>query len=305
MFFKMFKSVCSFAQNEGFSLLYALPTTPLKGWNPTAEGVGEGLSPCPGDMHPQATSILFLVYPYRPFRIEERIPAYYLASNAAYFACNRVMDYIKEKGFYAERAKTPLRVLAKNHGIGSISKCGLMRIPPYGSCIVLEQIATDICTPQPFDPPIDQPCPEGCTACMDECPTGAISKDGLDVKRCMRLSMETAMHPDFVKEKQKHFIGCESCLRSCPFNIAQGYAEPTEEQKAAFDLAGLIAGNTSAARKLTGKNMTGGGRLTAEAIAFAAKLNINEKLFPLAQSSPFEAVQDALRWAKERKPKKY
>lgn len=297
----MLDVVNQFAKQQGFALVYALPTTSLEGWNKAPAGTGEGLSACPEDMHPQAKSILFLVYPYRPFRMEERIPAYYLASNQAYFACNRVIDYIKEKGFYAEKGKMPLRVLAKNHGIGSISKCGLMRIPPYGSCIVLEQIATDICEPAPFTPPVDQPCPEGCTACMDVCPGGAISYDGLDVHKCMRLSMETAAHPDFVKEKQRHFIGCECCIRSCPFNIALGYAEPTEEQRAAFDLGALIQGSTSAARKLTGKNMTGGGKLTAEAIAFSAKLNINEDLFPIAENSPFEAVQDALRWARERK----
>ncbi len=290
----MDKELLKIIHEAGFKECFALEPAPIPHWDP---GIAEGamrLFGYPGAAYPQAKSILLMVYPYRPYRPEEPIPAYYPASNAAYFAAKEVMKGIKELGFYAERANIPLRAFALANGIGDMGKNGLLRMHPHGSCIVLEAIATDAALPEEA---VTEhiPCPKGCTVCAEACPTKAIG-NRRDTGKCMRLYMENALHPEWVREKQRHHIGCEECIRSCPFNTEGGYAEPSEELRAAFDTAVLIGGDTAAARRLVGKNMTGGGKLTSEAIAMAGRLGICRKEIEGALHSQFEGVKTAAEW---------
>lgn len=285
----------SIIHQAGFTECFALAPAPIPNWDPGIAEGAMGLFADPKEAYPQAKSILLLVYPYRPYRPEEPIPAYYPASNAAYFAAKDLIKGIQELGFYAERANIPLRAFALENGIGDMGKNGLLRIPPYGSCIVLEAVATDAVQPEKA---VTEhiPCPKGCTACADVCPTRAIA-NSRDTGKCMRIYMENALHPEWVREKQRHYIGCEECIRACPFNTADGYAEPPEELRSAFDTPSIILGETAAARRLVGRNMTGGGKLTAEAIAMAGREGEYREEIEKAQDSPFEAVKRAAEWA--------
>ena len=290
----MDENLLKIIKEAGFKQCFALEPAPIPHWDP---GIAEGAMGLFGDpraAYPKAKSILLLVYPYRPYRPEEPIPAYYPASNAAYFAARDVIKGIGELGYYGERANIPLRAFALANGIGDMGKNGLLRIHPYGSCIVLEAIATDAALPEAVTTE-HAPCPEGCTACAEACPTEAIG-ESRDLGICMRLQMENALHPEWVREKQRHYIGCEECIRACPFNTAAGYAEPSEELRAAFDTASLIRGETAAARRLVGKNMTGGGKLTSEAIAMAGREGICREEIESALNSPFEGVKTAAEW---------
>ena len=126
----------------------------------------------------------------------------------------------------------------------------------------------------------------------------------------MRLQMETAQHPDSVRAMQKTFIGCEICQYACPRNAKIPPAD-TESFRAAngdeinlndvFNLKRLITGDAAQARSLVGRNFTGNGKLTAEAIAFAANdselfLSLRNEIFAAADS-PFDAVRDSVRYA--------
>lgn len=172
-------------------------------------------------------------------------------------------------------------------GIGIKCRNSLIALPEFGTRIVLLTFAVREIPPETLSelltvlPSLNTRQSEcgNCSLCMKACPTGAISENGLTTERCMRLQMETAQHPDSVRAMQKTFIGCEICQYACPRNAKIPPAD-TESFRAAngdeinlndvFNLKRLITGDAAQARSLVGRNFTGNGKLTAEAIAFAA-----------------------------------
>lgn len=251
--------------------------------------------------YPFASSVCCLVYPYSPFTADERIPAYYLASNKAYFGMKSLLAELAALGIRAEKVEIPLKQALEEAGIGVELKTSLRAIPPYGTRVVLMTVAVGGIPPLGYDERISFPC-AACRACEKACPFGAPGENGLDLARCMRLRMETADHDDCIREKQITFIGCEICQYACPMNAKLEKAVPGEEASAAFDIHRLIDGETKAARALVGKNMTSGGKLTAEALAFAARDGLlpEEELreaIRRADDSPFSAVRSAARYA--------
>ena len=264
-----------------------------------------GIVDDPIKIYPWARCVLLLVWGYAPFSRDEIIPAYYLASNASYHGAKALQKRLAERGMKAEFVELPARAAALAAGIGTKGKNGLLRLQGLGSRFVLQTIVTDACEPAAYnEPALD--CGD-CDRCASACPMGAIDPElGLDVKRCMRYYMDGPMHLDNIKEKLVQYMGCELCQHACPYNEYQTIAEPPEYVKAAFDPKRLLAGDAAEARRLVGRNMTGGGKLTAEAIVFAARSGNHEDLLKQARDCPeqFEAVADALRWAGERNEKK-
>ena len=203
-------------------------------------------------------------------------------------------------------------------GIGIKCRNSLIALPEFGTRIVLLTFAVREIPPETLYelltvlPSLNTRQSEcgNCSLCMKACPTGAISENGLTTERCMRLQMETAQHPDSIRAMQKTFIGCEICQYACPRNAKIPPAD-TESFRAAngdeinlndvFNLKRLITGDAAQARSLVGRNFTGNGKLTAEAIAFAANdselfLSLRNEIFAAADS-PFDAVRDAVRYA--------
>ncbi len=287
------------AENLGFKKVFFL--------EPMRFELGENLSRLVDDAKarfPFADSIAVLVYPYAPYTADELIPAYYPASNTAYHAMRALIDVLRSRGIRAEKCEIPVKPALELAGIGVGLKNSLRSITHYGSRFVLMMIAVEGIPPMRYDARERSYC-EGCHACENACPAGAIGRDGLDLSRCFRLRMETADHPDEVRDHQRTYIGCEICQYACPMNAGLRRAEPSPELRAAFDIRALAGGSTKAARLLVGKNMTGGGRLTAEALAFAARDGLIEEeelnaFIAQAEESPFEAVRSAAAYARDR-----
>lgn len=114
--------------------------------------------------------------------------------------------------------------LVQASGIGFKGRHTLAILPEPGSWAVLGHIVSTY----PFEPgepvqPVLSRCPEGCTRCIDACPTGALSLPGrLDASRC--ISYRTIEHKgpldDAVQPEQtgNRVFGCDACQEVCPFN---------------------------------------------------------------------------------------
>ena len=131
-------------------------------------------------------------------------------------------------------------------------------------------------TPEEYSVGQDDLCSR-CRACEIACPAHAIGEGGYDVNKCMRFYMDGADYPDWVCDIQTKHLGCEVCQDVCPRNAGVGFAEPSDEIRAAFDLDRLASGDAKAARLLVGKNITGHGKLTKEAERFLEKGTVRQK----------------------------
>lgn len=305
-------SIRKAARQHGFAAAYFLAPLPLPLWR---ERASLSRTQCGMDWdvpaaYPGATCVVLLVEAYLPYRRaddnrpcadapEDRILPYYIAEHRAYFEAKALAAEIAAQGFYCETARLPARALALENGVGAHSNNGLLAVGEFGTRAALFTLATNACGPLP-EAGEHPACEDGCGACARACPTGAISAAGLDATKCLRYYMDGAAHPPFVLEKLTSFLGCDLCQRVCPKN-AHLKAQPLpEEIRAAFDPRRLILGDTAKARALSGRNVTGGGKLTVEAIALAARDGLHESEIRAALASPHPAVRDAAKWALEK-----
>lgn len=132
------------------------------------------------------------------------------------------------------------RYWAVKAGLGFIGRNRTLIIPGKGSYFFLGVLAVDI---ELQESAYDEPHSCGnCKRCFMACPTGALTEDGIDCRRC--LSYLTIEHrgeiPDeYGKKMGNRIYGCDTCQRACPHNR---YAEPTTE--AAFALPPEVASLT-------------------------------------------------------------
>ncbi len=129
---------------------------------------------------------------------------------------------------FTDSAPVLERPLAEKAGLGFIGKNSLLIHPRAGSWFFLAEIFTDL--PLPLDPPFTKQGCGPCTACMVECPTGAIIQEGVvDARRC--ISYLTIEHPGEIPEALRPLMGnriygCDDCQLVCPWNR---YGEPQSE----------------------------------------------------------------------------
>jgi epoxyqueuosine reductase QueG len=296
----MHETIEKAAREHGFSAAYFLSPMSLPLWRDTAfpQHTDCGMDWDIPAAFSQATCVVLLARAYLPYAREERILPYYIAENQAYFAAKALAREISAGGFFCENAWLPARALALGNGVGSPSRNGLLSLDGLGTRVSLFTLATNACSPLAYAPDTSA-CPDVCDACVRACPTGAITREGLDATKCLRYFMDDAVHPPFVLEKLASFLGCDVCQRVCPKNARLGAAELPSDVRAAFDLRRLIRGDAKDARALVGRNITGGGKLTVEAIAIAAREHLFEEDIRTALLSPHGAVRDAARWALE------
>ena len=104
-------------------------------------------------------------------------------------------------------------------GFGAFGRNQLVIHPKWGPWLMLRTVITDAVLPH--DVRLDfRPC-DGCRACVDACPSGALSDEGIDRDVCRTRVGELAdSNPDLVQLSLKGRVYCEECMRACPVGEA-------------------------------------------------------------------------------------
>ena len=138
---------------------------------------------------------------------------------------------------FVDSAPVMERVWAKKSGLGWIGKNSLLLNREAGSYFFLAELIIDL--ELEYDGPVKDYCGT-CTACMDACPTDAISDpyvvDGSKCISYFTIELKEEI-PSEVKGKFGNWIfGCDICQEVCPWNrFAKPHGEsrfdPPEELK--------------------------------------------------------------------------
>jgi epoxyqueuosine reductase QueG len=103
-------------------------------------------------------------------------------------------------------------------GFGAFGRNQLLIHPEWGPWLMLRTVVTD--APLPFDGRGDYaPC-EGCGKCLDVCPKGALSENGIDREACQRTVGERLGSSSVIRLSDHGGVNCEECMRACPIGEA-------------------------------------------------------------------------------------
>ncbi|MEE8478839.1 MAG: tRNA epoxyqueuosine(34) reductase QueG [Candidatus Neomarinimicrobiota bacterium] len=108
---------------------------------------------------------------------------------------------------------------AQRGGIGWQGKHTILINDDYGSWMFLGELLLDI--PVEYDKPFQTDLCSTCTACIDACPTNALSEYQLDATKCISyLTIEYKGEFDTAKKSKLNdwIYGCDICQQVCPWN---------------------------------------------------------------------------------------
>lgn len=160
---------------------------------------------------------------------------------------------------FVDSAPTMDKVLAQRSGLGWIGKHTNLISRRFGSFFFIGNLLLDC--ELDYDPPYVQNYCGRCTACIDCCPTQAITPDGqVDARKCISyLTIE--LKRNFTDEEKsmlgEWLFGCDICQEVCPWNrfskpttIAEFLPKPDIEKLSANDILSLT---TSTFRRIFGQ----------------------------------------------------
>lgn len=110
--------------------------------------------------------------------------------------------------------------IAQLAGLGFIGKNTLLISPLYGSYIFIGGILLNTKIENyPLRKPQTSLC-QNCKACIEICPTKALSEDGLNPLRCISFwTTHTKREiPPQIHNASDYIFGCDICQEVCPFN---------------------------------------------------------------------------------------
>jgi epoxyqueuosine reductase len=130
---------------------------------------------------------------------------------------------------FVDSAPVMERAWAQRSGLGWIGKNSLLLNRDHGSFFFLAELIIDL--PLQYDSAIKDYCGT-CTACMDACPTDAITEpyvvDGSKCISYFTIELKESI-PAEVKGKFENWIfGCDICQDVCPWNR---FSKPHSEEK--------------------------------------------------------------------------
>jgi epoxyqueuosine reductase len=126
------------------------------------------------------------------------------------------------------------RALAVRAGIGFLAKSAMVISPTHGPYLQLAELLTGLELPP--DPPSAGSCGT-CTACLDACPTGAITAPfEVDARRCLSyttIELRGTVPVELRRAQGDWLFGCDICLEVCPFTRRSGLRERLGDERPA------------------------------------------------------------------------
>ena len=111
------------------------------------------------------------------------------------------------------------KVWAQKSGLGWIGKHTNLITPEFGSWVFLGELILDL--KLDYDLSFDEDLCGSCTACIDACPTQALTEYQLDSTSCISY-LNIEKRGEFSKEDNElhgWIYGCDICQEVCPWNI--------------------------------------------------------------------------------------
>lgn len=197
----------------------------------------------PTKLVPGAKSVISLLYNYfpeddAPSQEAPKISRYAYGEDYHKVIRHKLKDLVEEiedwqgnpvEGrVFVDSAPVMERDWAKRAGVGWTGKNTLLINPKAGSYFFLAEIISDL--PLQVDTSIRDYCGT-CTACIDACPTEAISPGGylLDARKCisyLTIELREAIPAEFAGRMEGWAFGCDICQEVCPWNR---FSKPHDE----------------------------------------------------------------------------
>lgn len=140
-----------------------------------------------------------------------------MLKNLSKAICSKVPGTLLQS--YVDTGPVMERVFAKNSGIGWIGKNTCIIDKKAGSFLFLGVILTNL------ELKSDEIVPDhcgNCTACIEACPTEAITKPyEIDARKCisyLTIEHRGPIDPNLLPKIGNHLFGCDICQDVCPWN---------------------------------------------------------------------------------------
>ena len=140
---------------------------------------------------------------------------------------------------FCDSAPVLERHWAVKAGLGWIGRNRQLIIPHKGSYFFLGELFID--AELEYDTPFTADHCGNCQKCIDNCPTGALTANGFDARKCLSyltIEYRGKLPEDIGKKMGNNFYGCDCCLKACPHNRFS-IANTTPEFKPKDELKGM------------------------------------------------------------------
>ena len=170
-------------------------------------------------------SIVVVALNYAPQELIEGIAAYAIGNDYHKVVKDRLfmllnsinaIHPIKGRAF-CDSAPVLERYWAVKAGLGWIGHNRQLVIPSKGSCFFLGELLID--AELIYDAPYTANHCGTCRKCIESCPTGALSENGFDARKCLSyltIEYRGELPENIGKKMGNNFYGCDCCLKACP-----------------------------------------------------------------------------------------
>ena len=128
---------------------------------------------------------------------------------------------------FCDSAPVLERYWAVQAGLGTCGRNRQLIIPGCGTHFFLGELFID--AEAEYDTPLTESLCNNCNACIRSCPTGALSENNFDARRCLSyltIEYRGELLPETGEKMGECFYGCDRCQTVCPHNRA---AQPNDE----------------------------------------------------------------------------